>query len=80
MKIPDRDLTFLGTQLKCSPNDPVFKVEGFSHYGLLHELYAITRLFVFVMPGKANCSKASDLTINAFMEKGTNPDKKKGVV
>lgn len=77
VKIPDSDLTSLDTQIKGSLNDPALKVEGFSNYGLLHELYAITLLFVFVMTGKTNWSRVSDLMIKTFMEKGTNPDKKK---
>lgn len=77
VKIPDSDLTSLNTELKGALNDPSLKVEGFGNYGLLHELYAITLLFVFIMTGKTNWAKVSNPAIKAFMEKGTNPDKKK---
>lgn len=77
VKIVDSDLTSENTEFKGSLNDPALKTEGFANYGFLHEVYAITLLFVYIMTGKSNWAKVSDPTIKAFMSKGTNPDKTK---
>lgn len=77
VKIVDSDLTSENTEFKGSLNDPALKTEGFANYGFLHEVYAITLLFVYIMTGKSNWAKVSDPTIKAFMSKGTNPDKAK---
>ena len=58
-------------------NDPALKVEGFGNYGLLHELYAITLLFTYIMTGKLAWDKIKDPIVKSFMDKGTNPDKTK---
>ena len=49
VKIVDNELTSENSELKGSLNDPALKVEGFSNYGLLHELYAITLLFCYTV-------------------------------
>lgn len=77
VKIVDSDLTSENTEFKGSLNDPALKVEGFSNYGLIHELYAVTLLFVYILTGKTNWSKITNPIINAFLEKGTNSDKTK---
>ena len=77
VKIVDSDLTSENTEFKGSLNDPALKTEGFTNYGLLHEMYAITLLFAYVLTGKSNWAKIDDPTIKAFMSKGTNPDKTK---
>lgn len=77
VKIVDSDLTSENTEFKGSLNDPALKTEGFANYGFLHEVYAITLLFVYIMTGKSNWAKISDPTIKAFMSKGTDPDKTK---
>lgn len=75
VKIIESDLTSENTEFKGSLNDPALKVEGFGNYGLIHELYAITLLFAYILTGKTNWSKITDTIIRPFMEKGTNPDK-----
>ena len=77
VKIIDSELTSENTDLKGSLNDPALKVEGFGSYGLVHELYAITLLFTYVLTGKTNWAKITDPIIKPFMDKGTNPDKTK---
>ena len=77
VKIVDSDLTSENTDLKGSLNDPALKVEGFGNYGLIHELYAITLLFTYILTGKTNWAKITDPIIKSFMDKGTNPDKSK---
>ena len=77
VKLTDSDLTSENTEFKGSLNDPSLKTEGFGKYGLLHEIYAITLLFSYVLTGKTNWAKITDPAVKAFMEKGTNPDKTK---
>lgn len=77
VKIIDSDLTSENTEFKGSLNDPALKTEGFANYGFLHEVYAITLLFAYILTGKSNWAKISDPTIKSFMNKGTNPDKSK---
>lgn len=77
VKIVESDLTSENTEFKGSLNDPALKTEGFANYGLLHEVYAMTLLFAYVMTGKSNWAKIDNPTIKAFMNKGTNPDKTK---
>lgn len=77
VKIVDSDLTSENTEFKGSFNDPSLKIEGFGSYGLSHELYAITLLFVFILTGKTNWAKISDPKIKAILTKGTNSDKTK---
>lgn len=77
VKIVDSDLTSENTEFKGALNDPALKTEGFANYGLLHEIYAITLLFAYILTGKSNWAKIDDPTIKAFMAKGTNPDKTK---
>jgi len=75
VKIVESDLTSENTDFKGSLNDPALKVEGFGNYGLLHEIYAMTLLFAFILTGKTNWAKITDPAIRSFIAKGTNPDK-----
>lgn len=77
IKLVDSDLTSDNTEIKGSLNDPSLKTEGFSNYGLLHEIYAITLLFSYILTGKTNWAKITDPEVEKFMKKGTNPDKSK---
>ena len=77
VKIVDSDLTSENTELKGSLNDPSLKVDGFASYGLVHELYALTLLFAFILTGKINWSNIKDSNVRAFMDKGTDSDKTK---
>lgn len=77
VKIEESDLTSENTEFKGSLNDPALKVEGFGNYGLLHEIYAITLLFAYILTGKSNWAKITDPTIKSFISKGTDPDKSK---
>lgn len=77
VKIIDSDLTSENTEFKGSLNDPALKTEGFANYSFLHEVYAITLLFAYILTGKSNWAKINDPAIKSFMNKGTNPDKSK---
>ena len=77
VKIEDSGLTSENTDFKGSLNDPALKVEGFGNYGLLHEIYAITLLFAYIMRGKHHSVNITDPTIKAFINRGTNADKTK---
>lgn len=77
VKIEDSNLTSENTDFKGSLNDPALKVEGFGNYGLIHETYAITLLFAYILTGKSNWAKITDPTIKAFILRGTNADKSK---
>ena len=77
VKIEESDLTSENTEFKGSLNDPALKVEGFGNYGLLHEIYAITLLFAYILTGKSNWAKITDPTIKSFISKGTDSDKSK---
>lgn len=77
VKIIDSDLTSENTDLKGSLNDPALKVEGFGNYGLIHELYAITLLFTYILTGQTNWAKITSPIIKPFMDKGTDSNKSK---
>lgn len=70
VKVPESNLTTVGTEFKGYFNDPILMTEGFCKYNLLHETYALTRLIYFVMSGKTNTSNIKDLKLQAFVNKG----------
>ncbi len=76
VKIPESELTSTNTEFKGYFNDPCLKLEGFSTYNLLHEIYALTMTIIFIMSGKTNVSKISDSRLQTLIKKGLNPDKK----
>ena len=67
------DLTSDSTDIKGYYNDPALQIEGFKNYDLLHEIYALTRLIVYILTGKNNYEKINDNKIRDFLLKGTNP-------
>ncbi len=71
------ELTSDSTDVKGYYNDPTLKIEGFKNYDILHEIYALTQVIVFVMTGKSKFDKLKDEKLKAFLLKGTNPDKTK---
>ena len=77
VKIPDSTLTTVNTEFKGYFNDPALVVEGFNTYGIVHETYALTRVIYFVMTGKTNTEKITNLNLRNFVERGLNPDKTK---
>ena len=76
VKIPESNLTSLNTDYKGYFNDPELRLEGFSSYGIVHEIYALTRVIYFVMTGKTNTDKILNESLKSFVIKGLNPDKK----
>lgn len=77
VKIPDSLLTTANTEFKGYFNDPSLILDGFDTYGVLHETYALARLVYYVMTGKTNADKISDIKLREFMNKGLNIDKSK---
>lgn len=74
VKLVDSDLTSENTDIKGSLNDPALKTQGFANYSLIHEIYALTLLFAYIMTGKSNWAKITNPSVKAFIAKGTNPD------
>lgn len=77
VKILDSNMTTVNTEFKGYFNDPSLRLDGFSSYGLCHEIYALTMLLYFVLTGKTNTEKIRNQKIKIFVAKGTNPDKEK---
>jgi len=77
VKILDSDLTSENSEFKGSLNDPQLKIVGFDKYDFLHEMYALTLLFTFIIAGKSNFSNINLMCIRDFMERGTNSDREK---
>ncbi len=75
VKVPNSQLTSLSTDFKGWFNDLSLQTEGFDHYGIQHETYAITRLVYFIMTGKTNTSHISNPELKTFVEKGMSNDK-----
>ena len=75
VKSPDSELTTINTEFKGYFNDPALVVEGFNSYSMQHETYALTRIIYYVMTGKTNIDKISDVNLSNFIKKGLNPDK-----
>lgn len=75
VRIPDSSLTSENTELKGYFNDPNLRLEGFNNYAMHHETYALTRLLYFVLTGKTNTDKISNLSIDEFVRKGLHPVK-----
>lgn len=77
VKIPDSALTTVNTEFKGYFNDPSLIVDGFNTYGILHEIFALTRVVYYVMTGKTNVDSISEHNMRAFVQKGLNVDKSK---
>lgn len=77
VKIPESNLTSYNTEMKGIYNDPNLIVEGFDKYTILHETYALTRLIYFVITGKTQTDKISDIKIQEFVQRGLDPNKNK---
>ncbi|MCB2297948.1 protein kinase family protein [Clostridium tagluense] len=77
VRIPDSNLTSVNTEFKGYLNDPSLVVDGFERYNILHETYALTRLLFFVMTGRTNIDKVSNIKLKEFVARGLNIDKSK---
>ena len=75
VKEKESELTSDSSEIKGYFNDPTLKIDGFSNYGLIHEIYALTQTIVFVLTGKSHFDKIKDEKILEFLHKGTNPNK-----
>lgn len=75
VKETESDLTSDSTEIKGYFNDPTLRIEGFKNYQLLHEIYALTQVIVYVMTGKTNFDKITNIQLKNFLQKGTNSDK-----
>lgn len=77
VKETESELTSDSTEIKGYYNDPTLRIEGFKNYELLHEIYALTQVIVYVMTGKSNFDKVTNANLKKFLQIGTNPDKTK---
>ncbi len=75
VKEKESELTSDSSEIKGYFNDPTLKIDGFSNYDLIHEIYALTQTIVFVLTGKSHFDKIKDEKILEFLHKGTNPNK-----
>lgn len=75
--IVDSSFTTVNTEFKGWFNDPSLNVEGFANYSMEHEIYALTRIVLFIMTGKINASNITNNSLRLFVEKGLNTDKSK---
>lgn len=69
VKVPDSNLTSLKSELKGSLNDPDLINVGFSNYQMCHETFALTRLCMFILTGKATVQTLNDGVINDLGER-----------
>lgn len=78
VKRPNSTLTNQGTEIKGSLNDHTdLHLIGFDNYSIEHETFALTQVVYFILTGRTNRANAEkDPAINAFINKGTNPNKK----
>lgn len=70
VKVQDSLLTTVNTEFKGYFNDPQLKLEGFSNYSMVHEIYALTYLMYYVLTGRTNISDIDDSEIGKFVKKG----------
>ena len=75
VKETESEITSDSTEIKGYYNDPALRIEGFKNYNILHEIYALTQVVIFVMTGKSNFDKLKNEALKTFLSKGTNPDK-----
>lgn len=71
----ESEITSDSTEIKGYYNDPVLRIEGFKNYNILHEIYALTQVIIFIMTGKSYFDKLKNEALKTFLSKGTNPDK-----
>jgi len=77
IKVPESQLTSIWTEFKGCFNDPTLNIDGFHTYDIPHEIYALTRIVIFVMTGKTNLNNIKDESIKYLIQKGLNPEKDK---
>lgn len=70
VKVPNSQLTTANTEFKGYFNDPQLKLDGFSNYSMVHEIYALTYLMYYVLTGRTNISDIDNLEIDKFVKKG----------
>lgn len=74
-KRPEVLLTNSKTEMKGYCNDPALATEGFSNYNIQHEIYAITRVLIFVLTGSTSILKIKNKSLKDFAEVGIHADK-----
>ena len=76
VKTIESDVTSMNTDIKGYFNDPSLVTDGFDNYNILHETYALTKLVYYVMSGRTTIVKDKSESLNFFVHKGLNVDKK----
>lgn len=75
VKMPESTMTSVTSDIKGSFNDPALVIEGFNNYSIEHEIYALTRLVLFILSGKLNLDNIKNPSLIMFVNKGTDPIK-----
>ena len=70
VKVPNSQLTTANTEFKGYFNDPQLKLDGFSSYSMVHEIYALTYLMYYILTGRTNISDIDNSAIDKFVKKG----------
>lgn len=70
VKVPNSQLTTADTEFKGYFNDPQLKLDGFSSYSMVHEIYALTYLMYYILTGRTNISDIDNSAIDKFVKKG----------
>lgn len=77
IKVPESQLTSVWTEFKGYFNDPSLNIDGFHTYNICHEIYALTRVIIFVMTGKINLNYIKDESVKSLIQKGLCSEKDK---
>lgn len=77
IKVPESQLTSVFTEFKGYFNDPALNTDGFHTYDIPHEIYALTRIVIFVMTGKINLNNIKDESVKSLIQKGLCPENDK---
>ncbi len=77
VKIPDSNLTNVATEMKGSYNDPSLELDGFANYNLSHEVYALTKVLLFILTGKKNLQNLRNPILEELKTRGLNTEKEK---
>lgn len=75
IKVPESQLTSMWTEFKGYFNDPTLNIDGFHTYDIYHEIYALTRIVVYIMTGKTNLNNIKDEDIKSLIQKGLCSEK-----
>ena len=77
VKLEKSMLTSPNTEFRGSLNDPKLELIGLDKYSEIHETYALTRLYAFILTGKRDISKIKNKDIMKFIKKGISSEEER---